>query len=105
MGRINQEILEDVKAMRATDNAKLAAETPPKAPDTSIIVYQCQLWIKLTVGFGGAGVDDNQPTCQVPLVAFQLQVLHCRWHMLLQQFLMFLNWFVPFLLRAALIHW
>ena len=41
MGRLNQERLEDAEAVRATNNAKLAAETPSKAPDKSIIIYTC----------------------------------------------------------------
>ena len=69
MGRINQEILEDVKAMRATDNAKLAAETPPKAPDTSISVYSCatetdcESYSKLTNP--GRSVIDTKKSAEV----------------------------------------
>ena len=54
MGRLNQERLEAAKAVRATDNAKLAAETPPKASDTLIIIYtyatknECDPYPKLT---------------------------------------------------------
>ena len=38
MGQINQKRLEIAEAARANNNAKLAAEMPPKAPDTSIII-------------------------------------------------------------------
>ena len=54
MGRINQERLEEAEAVHATDIAKLAAEIPPKAPDTSIIIYacatktDCEPYLKLT---------------------------------------------------------
>ena len=41
MGQINYERLEDAESVRASNNAKAAVETPPKAPDTSIINYIC----------------------------------------------------------------
>ena len=41
MVQINQERLEDAEAVRVFDNAKVAAETTPKATDTLIINHTC----------------------------------------------------------------